>query len=147
MHEESDPARGVPHGRRVTLPGRGTTLVRDVLLPLLEARQTSVSPSTDADETEADSKDDSPTAAKVPSARLEGFEAIDRVVLVDQTSLGKTPRSNPVVYVGAFEHIRNLFAETDLAKQRGLNSSGFSFNSGQGQCDDLAIQRAPQRRA
>jgi excinuclease ABC subunit A len=129
----------IPLQRMVCLTGVSgsgkTTLVRDVLLPLLMARQSPAGSTADGEETDTESGDDSTPTATVPLARLEGFEAIDRVVLVDQSSLGKTPRSNPVVYIGAFEHIRNLFAETDLAKQRGLNSSGFSFNSGQGQCE------------
>jgi excinuclease ABC subunit A len=56
-------------------------------------------------------------------------------VLVDQSILGKTPRSNPAVYIGAFEEIRAVFAQSELAKQRGLNASAFSFNSSQGQCE------------
>jgi excinuclease ABC subunit A len=56
-------------------------------------------------------------------------------VLVDQSILGKTPRSNPAVYIGAFEDIRAFFAQSELAKQRGLNASAFSFNSSQGQCE------------
>jgi len=47
----------------------------------------------------------------------------------------KTPRSNPAVYIGAFDDIRELFAQTEPAKQRGLNASAFSFNSAQGQCE------------
>jgi excinuclease ABC subunit A len=54
---------------------------------------------------------------------------------VDQSILGKTPRSNPAVYIGAFEDIRAFFAQSELAKQRGLNASAFSFNSSQGQCE------------
>jgi excinuclease ABC subunit A len=49
--------------------------------------------------------------------------------------LGKTPRSNPAVYIGAFDAIRDLFAISDVARQRGLNASAFSFNSVQGQCE------------
>jgi excinuclease ABC subunit A len=55
--------------------------------------------------------------------------------MVDQSSLGKTPRSNPAVYTGAFEFIREVFAQSEAAKQRGLNASAFSFNSGVGQCE------------
>jgi excinuclease ABC subunit A len=60
---------------------------------------------------------------------------LSRVVLVDQSPLGRTPRSNPAVYIGAFEDIRVLFAQSEIAKQRGLNASAFSFNSAQGQCE------------
>jgi excinuclease ABC subunit A len=51
---------------------------------------------------------------------------------VDQSALGKTPRSNPAVYIGAFDDIREVFAQSEVAKQRGLNASAFSFNSGVG---------------
>ena len=54
---------------------------------------------------------------------------------MDQSILGKTPRSNPAVYIGAFDDIRAVFAQSELAKQRGLNASAFSFNSAQGQCE------------
>ena len=57
------------------------------------------------------------------------------MVLVDQSILAKTPRSNPAVYIGAFDAIRELFAQSELARQRGLGASAFSFNSSQGQCE------------
>ena len=69
------------------------------------------------------------------SALLSGWQHLSRVVLVDQSILGKTPRSNPAVYIGAFEEIRAFFAQSELARQRGLNASAFSFNSSQGQCE------------
>ena len=56
-------------------------------------------------------------------------------MLVDQSALGKTPRSNPAVYIGAFDDIREVFAQSEVAKQRVLNASAFSFNSAQGQCE------------
>jgi excinuclease ABC subunit A len=68
-------------------------------------------------------------------ATLEGSEALGRVVLVDQALLGKTPRSNPAVYIGAFDDIREVFAASETAQKRGLNASAFSFNSSQGQCE------------
>ena len=76
-----------------------------------------------------------PHSALRHSAILDGSEHLRRVVLVDQAILGKTPRSNPAVYIGAFEDIRACFAQSELAKQRGLNASAFSFNSSQGQCE------------
>jgi excinuclease ABC subunit A len=57
------------------------------------------------------------------------------VVLVDQSAVGKTPRSNPAVYIGAFEALRELYAQSEGAQQRGLTASAFSFNSPQGQCE------------
>jgi excinuclease ABC subunit A len=69
------------------------------------------------------------------SERVSGWEHLGRVVLVDQSLLGKTPRSNPAVYIGAFDHIRELFAQSEAARRRGLKASAFSFNSSQGQCE------------
>ena len=63
-----------------------------------------------------------------------GAEQIDQVVLVDQSPLGKTTRSNPVSYVGAFDQIRKLFATQPLARERGYTGSTFSFNAGTGRC-------------
>jgi excinuclease ABC subunit A len=90
---------------------------------------------TDEDEKDnADAKESSPIANR-QSPILAGSEHLGRVVLVDQSSLGKTPRSNPAVYIGAFDDIREVFAQSELAQQRGLNASAFSFNSTQGQCE------------
>jgi len=66
---------------------------------------------------------------------LTGFEALDDVVLIDQEPIGKTPRSNPVTYVKAFDEIRKLFADTPLARQRRYTPSTFSFNVSGGRCD------------
>jgi excinuclease ABC subunit A len=68
-------------------------------------------------------------------ARLEGHELISDVVLVDQAPIGRTPRSNPVTYLKAFDPIRELFASTKDAKSRGLTSSHFSFNVPGGRCE------------
>jgi len=67
--------------------------------------------------------------------RLEGHEFISDVVLVDQTPIGRTPRSNPVTYLKAFDPIRELFASTKDAKSRGLTASHFSFNVPGGRCE------------
>jgi excinuclease ABC subunit A len=66
---------------------------------------------------------------------LEGLEYISDVVLVDQTPIGRTPRSNPVTYLKAFDPIRELFAMTKDAKSRGLTASHFSFNVPGGRCE------------
>src|SRR5205823_5521425 len=87
------------------------------------------------DENDDEDDGDSSTINHQPSTTLTGSEHLRRAVLVDQSSLGKTPRSNPAVYIGAFDDIRELFAQTDAAKQRGLNANAFSFNSSQGQCE------------
>ncbi len=67
--------------------------------------------------------------------RLEGHEFVSDVVLVDQTPIGRTPRSNPVTYLKAFDPIRELFATTKDAKSRGLTASHFSFNVPGGRCE------------
>jgi excinuclease ABC subunit A len=67
--------------------------------------------------------------------RLEGTEFISDVLMVDQTPIGRTPRSNPVTYLKAFDPIRELFAATRDAQTRGLTASHFSFNVPGGRCD------------
>jgi excinuclease ABC subunit A len=67
--------------------------------------------------------------------KLEGLEYITDVVLVDQTPIGRTPRSNPVTYLKAFDPIRELFALTKDARSRGLTASHFSFNVPGGRCE------------
>lgn len=67
--------------------------------------------------------------------KIEGFENIDKVINIDQSPIGKTPRSNPATYTGVFTHIRNLFAETNEAKMRGYAPGRFSFNVNGGRCE------------
>jgi len=66
---------------------------------------------------------------------LEGVEEIETVRLIDQSPIGRTPRSNPATYTGVFDYIRDLFAETKLAKQRGYKKGRFSFNVKGGRCE------------
>ncbi len=66
---------------------------------------------------------------------ISGDENIDDIVLVDQSPIGRTPRSNPVTYIKAYDVIRELFAGTAAAKARGFNSSHFSFNVPGGRCE------------
>ena len=66
--------------------------------------------------------------------KITGHERIEDVVMVDQSPIGKTTRSNPASYVGAFEAIRKLFAAAPLARERNYSAGTFSFNSGDGRC-------------
>ncbi len=82
-------------------------------------------------------------AAKLNRARtragdfdtIEGTEFLDKVIAIDQSPIGRTPRSNPATYSGVFNDIRDLFAETNDAKTRGYNAGRFSFNVKGGRCE------------
>ncbi len=68
-------------------------------------------------------------------ASLEGAERLDDVVLVDQSPIGRTPRSNPVTYIKAWNEVRRIFAAQPLARQRGFDARHFSFNVEGGRCE------------
>jgi excinuclease ABC subunit A len=93
-----------------------STLVQDVLYPALQQAH------------------GRPTAAPGAFQRLEGAELIEAAVLIDQTPIGRTTRSNPASYVGAFDEIRARFALEPEAKLRHYSAGTFSFNSGTGRC-------------
>lgn len=146
-HNLNDVSVEIPLGRFVCVTGVSgsgkTTLIREVLLPALEAKLrtqaanlkfAAVKASARIEDENEDEDEHESLNSKLETV-LTGFEGIGRVVLVDQSILGKTPRSNPAVYIGAFDEIRELFAQSEPAKQRGLNASAFSFNSAQGQCE------------
>ncbi|GAB3671873.1 excinuclease ABC subunit UvrA [Actinocorallia lasiicapitis] len=70
--------------------------------------------------------------------RITGLDQLDKVVHVDQSPIGRTPRSNPATYTGVFDHIRKLFAATTEAKVRGYQPGRFSFNIKGGRCENCA---------
>jgi len=110
----------IPLERLVCLTGVSgsgkSTLMQNVLLPaLLKARG-------------------KPTESPGAHDRLLGDDWIGDVVFVDQSPIGKTARSNPVSYVGAFDPIRKRFAAAELSKERGYTAGTFSFNAGDGRC-------------
>jgi excinuclease ABC subunit A len=94
-----------------------STLIIDTLLPALERHL----------------RDNRPAETKYQ--KLVGLEQLDKVVHVDQSPIGRTPRSNPATYTGLFGDIRNLFAELPEARARGYNASRFSFNVAGGRCE------------
>ncbi|MFA7437139.1 excinuclease ABC subunit UvrA [Castellaniella sp.] len=99
-----------------------STLARDVLLENLARRR-------------AD-----PSSPWLGCTKIRGWEAIDRVLEVDQTPIGKTPRSCPATYAGFWDDIRKLYASTHEARVRGWNASRFSFNTGAGRCPECQGQ-------
>jgi excinuclease ABC subunit A len=68
-------------------------------------------------------------------ARIEGLDQIDKIINIDQSPIGRTPRSNPATYTGVFDHIRQLYAQTREARARGYKPGRFSFNVKGGRCE------------
>jgi len=133
MHNLQDVTVSLPLKRLVVVTGVSgsgkSTLARDVLLANVHAvvAQRMTKAGRDAD-----------AAGKRPAwagcRAVEGYETIDRVLEVDQTPIGKTPRSCPATYIGFWDTIRKLFADTLEAKARGYGPARFSFNTGEGRC-------------
>ncbi|RZJ23088.1 MAG: excinuclease ABC subunit UvrA, partial [Haliea sp.] len=133
LHNLKDVSVTVPLYRLVAVTGVSgsgkSTLARDVLLTNVQAgvQQRSTKAGRDAD-------DAGKTPAWTGCERVEGYEAVDRVLEVDQTPIGKTPRSCPATYIGFWDTIRKLFADTLEARARGYGAGRFSFNTGEGRC-------------
>ncbi|VWX57588.1 UvrABC system protein A [Burkholderiales bacterium 8X] len=133
LHNLQDVTVSLPLNRLVAVTGVSgsgkSTLARDVLLANVHAvvvqRMTKAGRDADA-------------AGKRPAwvgcSGVSGYQAIDRVLEVDQTPIGKTPRSCPATYIGFWDTIRKLFADTLEAKARGYGPARFSFNTGEGRC-------------
>jgi len=123
LHNLRDITVEIPLERLTVLTGVSgsgkSTLARDVLLANLT--------------TLLAQKDGTPLAC-VGCEAIEGIDAIDRVLEVDQSPIGKTSRSCPATYVGFFNQIRDLFAGTNEAKERGWQATRFSFNTEEGRC-------------
>ncbi|WP_343733672.1 excinuclease ABC subunit UvrA [Acidovorax sp.] len=133
LHNLKNVTATVPLHRLVAVTGVSgsgkSTLARDVLLANVQAwvQQRSTKAGRDA-------MDAGKAPPLVGCTGLSGFESIDRVLEVDQTPIGKTPRSCPATYIGFWDTIRKLFAETLEAKARGYAAGRFSFNTGEGRC-------------
>ena len=119
-----------PLGRLVVVTGVSgsgkSTLVRECLLPALQSRFTR-----HVSRTAHHAPHPTP-----PPVSLTGWESLQAVYEVDQSPIGRTPRSIPATYVGFFDDIRRLFAQVPEARLRGYSPSRFSFNSAQGRCPE-----------
>jgi excinuclease ABC subunit A len=133
LHNLNDVSVDVPLKRLVAVTGVSgsgkSTIARDVLLHNVAAAV--AQRSTQAGR-KLDDEGKHPTWAGCTG--LNGYQTIDRVLEVDQTPIGKTPRSCPATYIGFWDTIRKLFAETLEAKARGYGAGRFSFNTGEGRC-------------
>ncbi len=76
------------------------------------------------------------TATTESASNIFGIEQVDKIIAIDQSPIGRTPRSNPATYTGVFTAIRDLFASTPEAKARGYTSGRFSFNVSGGRCEE-----------
>ncbi len=133
LHNLQNVTAQVPLSRLVAVTGVSgsgkSTLARDVLLANVHTAVQKRSTKAGRDALAAGE-----TIAWVGCEGVTGFETVDRVLEVDQTPIGKTPRSCPATYIGFWDIIRKLFADTLEAKARGYAANRFSFNTGEGRC-------------
>jgi excinuclease ABC subunit A len=133
LHNLRDVDVDIPLYRLVAVTGVSgsgkSTLARDVLLHNVQAavQQRYTKAGRDADDRGKHPK-------WVGCKDLDGYQVVDRVLEVDQTPIGKTPRSCPATYIGFWDTIRKLFADTLEARARGYGPGRFSFNTGEGRC-------------
>ena len=113
-----------------------STLIRECLLPALEHALKVGRGSGRAKLRLSPKLKSSHGSAGASPYRLKGFEPLKAVYEVDQSPIGRTPRSTPATYVGFFDDIRELFAQTPEARMRGYSASRFSFNSAHGRCPE-----------
>ncbi|TKX80462.1 excinuclease ABC subunit UvrA [Halorubrum sp. SD626R] len=127
QHNLKDLDVSIPLGTLTTVTGVSgsgkSTLVHDILYKGL-AREMNDNTSVDPGEHDA----------------IEGIEGIETVRLIDQSPIGRTPRSNPATYTDVFDYVRELFAETKLSKRRGYEKGRFSFNVKGGRCEECGGQ-------
>ncbi len=124
----------IPLGKFVVVTGVSgsgkSSLINDVLMEALYAVQNNVkNGDKDADETEESQHDIGAHDA------IKGVESIDKVIDIDQTPIGRTPRSNPATYIKVWDEIRQLYAQMSEAKLRGYDAGRFSFNRDGGRCE------------
>jgi len=128
----------IPLGMMVVVTGVSgsgkSTLVHDVIYRSLEALHKSRDARDDAGAVAEPEMEDAP-GPQLMCRRVDGAERITTTVMIDQSPIGRTPRSNPVTYIKAFDLIRALFASTREAEKRGYTAGHFSFNIPGGRCE------------
>ena len=112
-----------------------SSLINDVLRGGLSAVLASGGRKPPVEEEEANEEDTTAAIDQDESAHIEGAENIDKVIDIDQTPIGRTPRSNPATYIKLWDEIRSLYAEMSDAKVRGYAPGRFSFNKPGGRCE------------
>jgi excinuclease ABC subunit A len=112
-----------------------STLVHDVIFRSLEALHKSRETEEDLPAGAIDPEIDATPGPQMMCRKVEGAERVQNTVMIDQSPIGRTPRSNPVTYLKAFDLIRGLFASTRDAEKRGYTAGHFSFNIPGGRCE------------